>query len=244
MDIEYLLGSVIRGALGGRRKRSRRASRFLTGGRGSFLNTSTILAAAGVAWGMWETYQKKTGGFAGPGAPSVPPGTTPSTATPSRDASRSVPRTPQPTASGPAGSTPDAGPPGAAGMERVPPPDTVPRLISLTICAARADGILGEEERAGILEQARAAGAETLVQSEMDHPRPLAEILAGVSDPDVTKELYVLAFSIVRADESVSGAERIFLAQVAHQLGLDAATVARLENDTAARIDATAPEGA
>ena len=40
-------------------------------------------------------------------------------------------------------------------------------------------------------------------------------------------ELYILAFTIVRADENVSGAERIYLAQLAHQLGLDAATVRR-----------------
>ena len=41
----------------------------------------------------------------------------------------------------------------------------------------------------------------------------------------------MLAFTIVRADETVSGAERIYLAQLAHQLGLDAATAARLEQD-------------
>jgi uncharacterized membrane protein YebE (DUF533 family) len=41
----------------------------------------------------------------------------------------------------------------------------------------------------------------------------------------------------VRADEQVNGAERIYLAQLAHLLGLDAATVARLETATAARID-------
>ena len=46
-----------------------------------------------------------------------------------------------------------------------------------------------------------------------------------------------IAFAIVRADESVSGAERIYLAQLAHQLGLDAASVASLEAETAAKID-------
>jgi uncharacterized membrane protein YebE (DUF533 family) len=43
----------------------------------------------------------------------------------------------------------------------------------------------------------------------------------------------------VRADESVSGAERIYLAQLAHQLSLDAATVTRLEQDAATKIDNT-----
>jgi uncharacterized membrane protein YebE (DUF533 family) len=55
-------------------------------------------------------------------------------------------------------------------------------------------------------------------------------------------DLYVLAFAIVRADESVSGAERIYLAQLAHQLGIDPASAAALERTTAATIDSTNPE--
>ena len=51
----------------------------------------------------------------------------------------------------------------------------------------------------------------------------------------------MLAFAIVRADEGVSGAERIYLAQLAHALGLDAAAAAALERETAAAIDAAGP---
>ena len=47
-----------------------------------------------------------------------------------------------------------------------------------------------------------------------------------------------ISFGIIRADESVSGAERIFLAQLANQLGLDPETVTKLEADTSARIEA------
>jgi uncharacterized membrane protein YebE (DUF533 family) len=42
----------------------------------------------------------------------------------------------------------------------------------------------------------------------------------------------------VRADESVTGGERIYLAQLANRLGLDAAAVSRLESAAVARIDA------
>jgi uncharacterized membrane protein YebE (DUF533 family) len=49
----------------------------------------------------------------------------------------------------------------------------------------------------------------------------------------------VLAFTMVRADDSVSGAERVYLAQLAHQLGIDPATAAQLESETASRIDAS-----
>ena len=43
----------------------------------------------------------------------------------------------------------------------------------------------------------------------------------------------MLAYTIVRADEQVTGAERIYLAQLANLLGLDPATVQQLEKDTA-----------
>ncbi len=66
--MERLIGSVIKGALGGKRKRSRGAARFLTGGRSSFLNASTLMTVAGVAWGLIET-ATQTGGASGPGTP-------------------------------------------------------------------------------------------------------------------------------------------------------------------------------
>ena len=47
-----------------------------------------------------------------------------------------------------------------------------------------------------------------------------SEIVAGVTDAREKQALYTLAFSIVRADESVSGAERIYLAQLAALIGL------------------------
>jgi len=62
--------------------------------------------------------------------------------------------------------------------------------------------------------------------------------VAGVTDPHFKEQLYTLAFTIVRADEAVTGGERIYLAQLAHRLSLDAATVTRVEAEAAARIDA------
>ena len=47
-----------------------------------------------------------------------------------------------------------------------------------------------------------------------------------------------IAGSIDSPQQLVSGAERIYLAQLAHALGLDPATTARLESEAAARIDA------
>jgi uncharacterized membrane protein YebE (DUF533 family) len=121
-------------------------------------------------------------------------------------------------------------------------PNDVVRVVRLAVSAARADGTLSPQERAMILDQAREAGIEADVEQELAAPRPLAEIVSGVTDAQRRQDLYVLAFTIVRADESVTGAERIYLAQLAHQLGLDAATTTRLEQETAHKIDTTNPE--
>jgi uncharacterized membrane protein YebE (DUF533 family) len=214
MDAEDLLDGLIRGALGGGRKRSYGASRVL-GGTGSLVNAKTLLAAAGVAWGLYEVVSQPK-----PSPPAAAP-----TAVPA--APPALPRTgppPLPSAVSAAGAL----------------PEPVLRLVRLTISAARADGNLSMEERGVILEHARAVGAEAVVAEELQRIRPLAEIVAGVSDPKLAADLYTLAFTLVRADESVTGAERIYLAQLAHQLGVDAATSGRLESEAAARIDAAA----
>lgn len=212
MRPEDLIGALLKGAVGGRGKRSRGAMKYLTGGRGSLINASTLLTAAGLAWGAYEAATQKTE------AQSVPP--RPGPLPPAGGGPPPLP-----------GTAPSTGPPGPT-----MPPDVL-RLVRLTIAAARVDGRLTDEERTAILEQARSVGAEAVVQHEIHSPRPLAEIVAAVNDPATKEQLYLLAFAVMRADESVSGAERIFLAQLAHLLGLDPAATARLESEAAARID-------
>jgi uncharacterized membrane protein YebE (DUF533 family) len=206
-----LVDDVLRGVLGGRRKRSSKALRYLTrrGGATVLSNPNVLLTAAGVAWGIFETLQ----GQQGVAAP-APVGPAP---------------TPAPTQGG----VPPL--PNVSGAPPVPP-DAL-RMIRLAIAAAGADGALSDGDRAKVLEHARAAGAEHVIEEELRARRPLAEIVAGVTDPAQRATLYVLAFGIVRSDESVSGAERIFLAQLANRLGLDPATVSKLESEAAARID-------
>ena len=233
MDPANLLGALIRGALIGKpRKRSKKALRYLTGsGRnGGLVNAGTMLTAAGLAWGLFETWQNSQGNQAAGGAqwggaptpPQAPAGAAPTVAH----------QTPPPIPVAPA--TPvDSG-----AATDVPP--AMLRLARLTVSAARADGVMDSEEREAILAQARSVGAESFVLAELDRQPPLGEVLANVSDPREKEALYALAFSIVRADDSVTGAERIYLAQVAAHLGLDPATTARLEQETAQKIDAQA----
>jgi uncharacterized membrane protein YebE (DUF533 family) len=201
LEAEDILNGLMRGALSGRRKSWRRAGRAARGS--GLMNARTLLAAAGVAWGLYETWQSQQA----PGA------------------------TPPPL-------------PGATAGEDSGLPAPVLRLIRLMVSAARADGELGPAERERILAEAREVGAEALVLRELESPRSLGEVVAGVADPQLKEQLYTLAFTIVRADETVTGGERIYLAQLANRLGLDAAAVARLEAEAAARIDAAEPETA
>jgi uncharacterized membrane protein YebE (DUF533 family) len=214
MDIERLLGSVVEGALTARGKRRRGALRYLKTGRKSLLNAGTLLAAAGVAWGLYETWAQRQGAAPGPGQPVPPP----------------VPP-PLPEAVGP--QAPSAS----------PAPDAVLRLLRLAVSAARADGRLGAAEEARLLDHARAAGADGILLQELAATRTLAEIVGGVTAPAEREALFKLAYSIVAADEGVTGGERIYLAQLAHQLGLDAAAAARLEREIGADIEAAAHEG-
>ncbi len=209
-DPAQLLSLFLEGALGrSGRKKARRAASFVTGRKG-LVTASGLLAAAGVAWGIYDSL--KSGAVEAKGA---------SGAVEAKGASGAM------------------GAMGAKGAADVPPvPMDVLRIVRLAVSAARADGELSAPERAIILDHARRAGVEAAAESELDHPHPLSDIVRGVAEESARHDLYTLAFAIVRADETITGGERIYLAQLAHQLGLDAATTARLESTAASGIDA------
>ena len=236
LDVEGLVGSVLRGVLGGGRKQSRGALRYLTNGHSSLLNASTLLTVAGVAWGLWETASKSSAAPApatsGPSFGGAPPSA--STA--------STPVVPPPLPSS-ALATPPPLPQSAAAATapaRAAVPPEVTRVLRLTLSAARADGRLAPHEREALLAQARAVGAEALVAPELDAPRPLSEIVAGASDARSRQDLYTLAFTIVRADEQVSDVERGYLSELAQHLQLEPDVVTELEREAARRIGAEA----
>ena len=211
MDESMILNGVLGSVLGGRKRRSRRALGYLTGGgRGSFwTNPTTLLTAAGMAWGIFETMQQNSqgsGGSVGSGA----------------------------MGSSGAATSPL---PNVGSQTSAVSPETL-RIVRLAISAANADGSVSEVERAAILDQAKTVGVADIIETEMRQPRPLAEIVSGVSDAGQRATMYVLAYSMVRGDEQPSGAERIYLAQLANLLGIDAGTVHQLEQTAASRIEA------
>ncbi|MFN0244336.1 MAG: DUF533 domain-containing protein [Planctomycetota bacterium] len=205
--MSFPFGALIPVLFGARHKRHAKAARFLTGGKSAWLNTSTLLTAAGLAAGAYEIYRS------------------------SRPASSTSTVVPDPLQGPPRGATSTSTVDFTADAPR--------RLLQLALSAARADGTLDEEEYGRILAEARRLGLEPFVSAEMKSPRALAEIVQGFADPRQKEDAYVLAFTIVRADEDVRGAERVYLAQLASKLGLDAVTTERLERATAERIDAS-----
>lgn len=250
MNSDDLVDGVLRSVLGGRRKRSGRALRYLTRdlsrgvghvvrdtsrfaagmnrGTGGFLSRpSTLIGALGLAWGIFETLQNQGPVAAGP-APATPP-----------PPNGQVP--PIPNVSAPAGEV--AVPPIPNVSAPQPPSPDAMRMLRLAVSAAHADGPMNEQERAAILFQAKKVGIDAVFGPEMSEPRPLAEIVSGVTDPHERATLYVMAYTVLRADEQVTGAERIYLAQLANLLGLDAPTIAKLETDTGQRIDALGDQG-
>jgi uncharacterized membrane protein YebE (DUF533 family) len=233
MDPGFLVNGVLSSVLGGRGKRSSRALRYLTGARSGSLwtNPATLLTAAGVAWGIYETLQNRGSASAGPAA--APGAPWPSGTGGGGAATAPVP--PVPSA--------DRGDGGQAAAQSGEGGESAMRLIRLAISAANADGSTSDKERAAILQHASAAGVSAVVEQELQQPRPLREIVAGVSDQAERSTLYVLAFTILRADEQLSGAERIYLAQLANLLGLDPGAVQQLEKDTGERIDALGDQG-
>jgi hypothetical protein len=243
MTPDRILGALIEGVLGGGRKRSRGALGFLTGRRGSFINASTVMTAAGLAWGAYEAARRKGAGAPSPATPS--PGPTPSPAASPAPAPKPVPAAvgppPLPVMGGSLPPPPPLPPlPAAARLAALQaslPPDVL-CAIRIAISAARADGEPGTRDRDLIVAKAREVGAEKLIDKELASPLSLGEIVKDVTELALREELYRIAFAIVRADEGVSGAERIYLGTLARHLDLGPAATNRLEAEVARAIEA------
>jgi uncharacterized membrane protein YebE (DUF533 family) len=224
MNPNWIIGEVISSALGVRHRRHHHHHPFdvIAGGHPWWLNGGTLMTALGIAWGMLDTANAASSASA----------SRPFTTSPASQASQTPSQPGDGAATAPANVAP------------VPAEPTVPvevaRVIRLTVSAARADGTLTDAEQDAIRTRARAVGADALVDEELKTPTPLARLVAGA--PATSRnELYTLAFAIVHADGTVAGAERIYLAQLAHALGLSAEDAAALEQTASERLTAVEP---
>lgn len=219
LDISQLLTSVASNAIGLRSKRGHRALGFLGGSHRSFLPSSSLIGLAGLAVGAYQIFKDKSGSSSAPRP--VQPGTK---VVDGRGHELAIPPSSAP-------------PPPTVAPSAREVTDLPLRAVRVMIAAARCDGQLGEEEIGELLSNAKDAGIEAQMRAEWQRPRPLAEICAGVVDPAQKRDLYVLAYTVLRADDDVSGAERVFLAQLAARLGLTPELAATIEKETAHQID-------
>src|SRR5690349_4742046 len=136
MDEARLLEGVLRGVLGGRRKRGRRTLSYLTGSRGGSLlaNPQVLMTAAGLAWGLIESLQAQSSTTSAAGSPTQPVPQAALAAVPA------LPPLPGVGGSAPSASVAPAGP-GGIGADAL-------RLVRLAVSAAHADGAMNDSERA------------------------------------------------------------------------------------------------
>jgi uncharacterized membrane protein YebE (DUF533 family) len=206
VNVENLLGSILKGAVGSRQIRKSAGKAVKAG----IKNPAVLIGVAGAAWGLYEVWKSKQGSAA------------PTSAAPSPIPMAPPPPLPPPT------------PTEVAAVKELL--SEALRLIRLALSAARADGELSSAEAQVILDEARRSGGEALVHDELQRSTPLSEIVAGVHDPQHKAQLYRLAFTIVHADTGVGGAERLYLAQLAHALGLDAQSASAIETEVTSRL--------
>lgn len=234
MDPEQIIGQLLGGFVGRKRRRGGLLNLALGGGRGGGLLTGgTLLTAAGLVWGAIESMQGSGPGAAVPGDRRTSPTATPPspTATPGTGAAA----TSRASMTGVSGTAPPLVPPPIPGATPSPdapdvpvPPALLP-LVQLAVSAARADGELSEEETVLIRARAHDLGAQALVDAELGARRPLEIITPAFTTTEQRQLVYALAFGIVHGEGDVSPGERMYLTQLSRLLSLSDDEVAKIE---------------
>jgi uncharacterized membrane protein YebE (DUF533 family) len=238
MNPEQIIGQLIGGFLGGKKKRKRGGfglpglGGYGVGSRssgGGLINAGTLLTVGGLIWGALETMQQGSGsGATGPGAP--PPSGPP--ASPSTPRGVMGTEAPPLTVPPPLPPIPGATPVAAPAAPPVPVPPALVPLVQLAVSAARADGELSAEEVEVIRARAGELGAASLVDAELAAHRPLDTITPAFTTPEQRQMAYALAYAVVHGEDAVSPGERMYLTQLERLLRLDHQDVERIERET------------
>lgn len=218
---EKLLGQLVGGMLGKQGKKGKKGRNDLMS---SLTSGAGLMTAIGLAVGAYEVLKdKKTGGMAMPGASSPPPPPLPSSGQAAPPPPPPVPpvhRTATPsTTAGPVIPPVSATETGELGTEEI-----ARRMIQVMAAAANADGMMDEREEQAILDRLRGldiSQEERLyLLDELHHPKEVATLVAGISDPATARAMYTLACATIEIDTE---AERTWLDHLANGLGLSPA---------------------
>jgi len=119
--------------------------------------------------------------------------------------------------------------------QAVTDPATERLVLRAMISAAKADGQIGKEEMQAIAGHIGTDGVteaeRQFVLDEMTRPLDVASLAAEVQSPAVAAEVYLASLLAIDIDTE---AERQYLRDLAHAVGLDAGTVQRLHEMTGA----------
>ena len=118
-------------------------------------------------------------------------------------------------------------------LESLADPATERLLVRAMIAAAKADGVVDEQEMERIAGKVGSDGVtpeeRQLVMDELRKPLDMAALVADVPNPLVAAEVYAASLLAIEVD---TAEEQAYLRQLAQALRLDAATVARLHEMT------------
>jgi uncharacterized membrane protein YebE (DUF533 family) len=234
MDFEKMLGSMLGGFMGTNPTSGTSATKQSSGTglmaqlKRGLASPQGMMAAAGIAFGAFEAYQKSqsgnqagTGTTAPPPLPGMPPAPSASVAPP-------VPGMPPAPSASVAPPVPGM-PPAPSASVAPPVPSATPgasdsvRLIQAMIGAAYADGHMDDDERSKIISKVEESGISDeerqWLNNEMDNPRSIAELTAGVNDHRMKTMIYGLSYAAIIEDSSE---ETAYLNNLAAALGLTA----------------------
>lgn len=222
-NAEKLLGQVIGGVLGHGGKKKKKNS--LLGGLSS---GAGLMTAIGLAVGAYEILKDKNSSQAPPPQNYVPGQSMPPPPPPwGQPANTMPPAPPLPSettaAVAPAAIVKVSGDPGSDELAR--------RMIQVMIAAACADGAMDEQEEKAILDKLRdielSQEEKMFMLEELHHPKDIATLTEGISQPSVAKAMYMLAVSAVAIDTEK---ERSWLDELARSLGLSPAVQKFIED--------------
>ncbi|ACI99265.1 DUF533 domain-containing protein [Rhodospirillum centenum] len=226
MDVERLLGMFLDNSLRGRS----------VGGiaRRAAFSREGLTLIAGIGFAAYEHFRGRQQGPQvepppPPGGQAVPPpfpGAAPGAGAAPAAPPPVVPLPAVPMPAAPSGPPPL--PPGAL-TPPAPVPD-VDLLIYAAVQAAKADGVLDEEEKRDILDAMEEEGAENDVLARFNEllagPCDMDGLVARVKDPATAAEVWAASRLAIEPDTRV---EQDYLAELARRLGLDEAAVAEIE---------------
>ncbi len=218
---EKLLGQLVGGMLGKQGKKGKKGRNDLMG---SLTSGAGLMTAIGLAVGAYEVLkEKKTGGMVTPGASSPPPPPFPSAGQAANPPPPPIPPV-QPAVKTAATAGPTIPPTSVVEAGELSGEEVARRMIQVMAAAANADGMMDEREEQAILDRLRGldiSQEERLyLLDELHHPKEVATLVAGVSNPATARAMYMLACAAIEIDTE---AERTWLDHLAHGLGLSPA---------------------